>query len=46
MCLVYTIYGNLWGGMRDSNPRQLEPQSSALPTELIPPYLSATIKEE
>jgi len=27
----------LWGDRRGSNPRQLEPQSSALPTELRPP---------
>jgi hypothetical protein len=29
--------GSLWGGWRDLNPRPLEPQSSALPTELHPP---------
>ena len=29
----------LWGGIWDSNPRHPEPQSGALPTELIPPYL-------
>ena len=28
-----------WGGRWDSNPRQPEPQSGALPTELHPPYL-------
>src|SRR5262249_43322850 len=27
----------LWGGWRGSNPRPLEPQSSALPAELHPP---------
>jgi hypothetical protein len=27
-----------WGGIRGSNPRHPEPQSGALPTELIPPY--------
>ena len=27
-----------WGGRWDSNPRQPEPQSGALPTELRPPY--------
>src|SRR5437762_5285653 len=27
-----------WGGWRDSNPRPLEPQSSALPAELHPPW--------
>ena len=26
-----------WGGMWDLNPRLPEPQSGALPTELIPP---------
>src|SRR5258708_23020625 len=30
---------DLWGDRRVSNPRQLEPQSSALPTELRPPSL-------
>ena len=28
-----------WGGRWDSNPRHLEPQSSALPTELHPPFI-------
>lgn len=28
-----------WGGWWDSNPRQLAPQASALPTELQPPFL-------
>ena len=28
-----------WGGRWDSNPRQPEPQSGALPTELRPPYM-------
>src|ERR1022692_186810 len=27
-----------WGGRRDLNPRQPEPQSGALPTELRPPH--------
>ena len=27
-----------WGERRDLNPRPLEPQSRALPTELRPPY--------
>src|ERR1044071_255706 len=27
----------VWGGWRGSNPRPLEPQSSALPAELHPP---------
>ena len=30
-----------WGGRWDSNPRQPEPQSGALPTELHPPYRMA-----
>ena|GEM_PF-5852673 len=28
----------VWGGIWGSNPRHPEPQSGALPTELIPPY--------
>ena len=28
----------MWGGIWGSNPRHPEPQSGALPTELIPPY--------
>src|SRR4029077_20459197 len=28
---------SFWGGRRGSNPRPLEPQSSALPAELRPP---------
>jgi hypothetical protein len=28
----------VWGERWDSNPRQPEPQSGALPTELRPPY--------
>ena len=30
----------MWGGIWGSNPRHPEPQSGALPTELIPPYLA------
>ena len=30
-------FRNLWGGIWGSNPRHPEPQSGALPTELIPP---------
>ena len=30
---------NAWGGIWGSNPRHPEPQSGALPTELIPPCL-------
>ena len=29
-----------WGGIWGSNPRHPEPQSGALPTELIPPHLA------
>lgn len=29
---------SLWGERRDSNPRPSEPQSDALPTELLSPY--------
>ena len=32
-----------WGGIWGSNPRHPEPQSGALPTELIPPYLSVRL---
>ncbi len=32
----------VWGGRGDLNPRPLEPQSSALPTELRPPSLSCS----
>ena len=28
-----------WGGRWGSNPRQIESQSTALPTELRPPYI-------
>ena len=31
--------GKKWGGRWDSNPRRLESQSRALPTELRPPQL-------
>ena len=27
----------IWGGRRDLNPRHSEPQSDALPAELLPP---------
>jgi hypothetical protein len=27
----------IWGGRRESNPQQPEPQSGALPVELLPP---------
>ena len=32
-----------WGGIWGSNPRHPEPQSGALPTELIPPYINAEV---
>jgi hypothetical protein len=28
-----------WGGRRDLNPQRPEPQSGALPIELLPPFL-------
>ena len=34
----YSRSPDQWGGIRGSNPRHPEPQSGALPTELIPPY--------
>ena len=34
----------IWGGRWESNPRQLESQSSALPTELRPPCCGATLQ--
>src|SRR5262249_12715245 len=30
----------VWGGRRESNPQQPEPQSGALPVELLPPRFS------
>ena len=33
-----------WGGIWGSNPRHPEPQSGALPTELIPPYRPRRLK--
>ena len=42
---VFSIYSAFciinWGGRGDSNPQQLEPQSSALTVELRPPSLTA-----
>ena len=35
--LSITCGGN-WGGRWDLNPRHSEPQSDALPAELLPPY--------
>ena len=32
-----TFQGEFWGGRRESNPQQPEPQSGALPVELLPP---------
>ena len=34
-----------WGGIWGSNPRHPEPQSGALPTELIPPYITLARQE-
>ena len=31
-----------WGGRRDLNPRHSEPQSDALPAELLPPAIDKT----
>jgi len=33
------MYLKTWGGRRESNPQQPEPQSGALPVELLPPDL-------
>src|SRR5215467_8934684 len=33
----------VWGGRRESNPQQPEPQSGALPVELLPPWMSSII---
>ena len=33
-----SLFVYIWGGIWGSNPRHPEPQSGALPTELIPPY--------
>ena len=35
-----TLSPFIWGGIWGSNPRHPEPQSGALPAELIPPYLA------
>ena len=42
----YTIKApsRIWGGRWESNPRQLESQSSALPTELRPPYCGIALQ--
>src|SRR5215208_4438303 len=40
-------FGDLsWGGWRGSNPRPLEPQSSALPAELQPPQHNKSITRQ
>src|SRR5215469_14055432 len=36
---------NHWGGRRESNPQQPEPQSGALPVELLPPDFSIITSE-
>ena len=33
-------FPGVWGGIWGSNPRHPEPQSGALPTELIPPHVT------
>ena len=35
-----------WGDIPDLNRRPLEPQSSALPTELMPPFLARPARLE
>src|ERR1019366_4469000 len=35
---AHTGAGKNWGERRGSNPRHSEPQSDALPTELLPPH--------
>ena len=32
-------FGLIWGGRWESNPQRPEPQSGALPVELLPPHL-------
>src|SRR6266571_2830921 len=45
LCLRYVVSPmcpgrtqNVWGGRWDLNPRHSEPQSDALPAELLPPF--------
>ena len=33
-----------WGGRRDLNPRHSEPQSDALPAELLPPPVGVSLR--
>ena len=40
-CLTTWLHPNIWGERWDSNPRQPEPQSGALPAELRPPHFGA-----
>ena len=40
-----TLSPCIWGGIWGSNPRHPEPQSGALPAELIPPYLHLARQE-
>ena len=39
MCLNKRAHGDNWGGRWESNPQRPEPQSGALPVELLPPNL-------
>jgi hypothetical protein len=38
------VHERKWGGRRDLNPRQPEPQSGALPTELRPPRPASSVR--
>ena len=42
----YSRSPDQWGGIRGSNPRHPEPQSGALPTELIPPYTFLLLRRQ
>ena len=39
-----SLFVYIWGGIWGSNPRHPEPQSGALPTELIPPYIFKSLR--
>ena len=38
--ILKQIGESFWGGRRESNPQRPEPQSGALPVELLPPRLA------
>ena len=38
--ILKQIGESFWGGRRESNPQRPEPQSGALPVELLPPHLA------